>query len=186
MSRGSVSEARTDDEAQLFFSDSLEADAALCRAARTAWANNCGAPRQSPLVRLDTGKRKAEDPFSEATFLKRRRESVESGAASNPAAGSSPAAPKDRVVGIGDWQDSHDKETFQENKRRLRYLEAIKEGTIDPATITDQDVEELAASEALEIKRGKEHAGKKVCQDAGSGRAWHAGTRRQEVLHPDG
>ena len=110
MSRGSVSEARTDDEAQLFFSDSLEADAALCRAARTAWANNFGAPRQSPLVRLDTGKRKAEDPFSEATFLKRRRESVESGAASNPAAGSSPAAPKDRVVGIGDWQDSHDKE----------------------------------------------------------------------------
>ncbi len=72
-----------DDEVQLI-GDNLgpAEDYDLCKNARALRGQHFGEPRSSPAApRIDTGKRKREDPNSEATFPRKRRVDVAAAAA---------------------------------------------------------------------------------------------------------
>jgi hypothetical protein len=102
MTRGSVGEQRLDDESVLLMPLNNELD--ICNAARIIWTTQNGTPRAAPSApRVDTGKPKSTNPFSEASFTKRRRIEVQRAAASlNP---SDCTQPEPRIVGELDWEE---------------------------------------------------------------------------------
>jgi hypothetical protein len=136
--RSDVSEPRLDDEIQLLIKS--PDDSAVCEEARLVWATCYGAPRSSPAApRLDTGKRKLENPAgaaSEAGFLRRRRSDV--AIAANGLDGDQCMQPAERAVGEDGWEASHEAEkTFQLAKRRVRLYECMGEGGVLPSEIED-------------------------------------------------
>ena len=132
-------------------------DDVVCEEARDVWACVYGAPRSSPAApRLDTGKRKQENPSSEAGFLRRRRAAVAVGA--DGLDGGQCWQPAPRAVGADGWEASHEAEKdFQLAKRRVRLFECIEEGGALPEELEDGVHDELAAFRSLEAKRHCEY-----------------------------
>jgi hypothetical protein len=152
--RADIGEDRLDDEVQLVSLD--PGDSSIFEEARHVWASCYGAPRASPTKpRLDTGKRKREDPCSEAGFLRNRRSSVLAAAA---CVDGDVALPHERTVGEQGWEASHQAEIeFQLSKRRVRLLECIEEGGVLPSEVTPEITLEHAAHRDLEAKRQRDY-----------------------------
>ncbi len=159
LARGDVDEGRLNDEAQCLGSTAdVRGDAELCANAQHVWARAFSQVRRvTDKPRMDTGKHKAADEGSMASFLKRRRLQVTTGASEVDAARA--AEPDGRAVGVGGWEESHAREMqFQSMKRRTRLMETMTEGAALPHEYDADVVREWEHLTVEDAKRDKAYA----------------------------
>ena len=107
-------------------------EANVIEIAKTIWKNVYGRVRKITKRRARFVSRKGRQRNSESGWVKQRREAVRRGVASRAGAATSRAELQD-LTRPHMTEDMCKEETFQLNKRRLRYLEGMKEGWIADA-----------------------------------------------------
>ena len=148
--------------------------AALVQKAREIWTATYGKARAaSRQIRCDSNsKSKRSSPVDDAKpsleqWVKRRRMEVKKAGERCPKA-SATTEPPARVVGQDGWTDKHEKEkAFQDKKRARRFIEAIEEGTIDKAGLSEEMTLLVKMYHELEHERHK---------------SWESGRKRAEAL----
>ena len=153
MSDRAITEPLADDEIQLITLKGItnkERDK-LCTEARDIWIACYPKPRQRIKARRDRNAQRPGrmDPSSERGFMRKRRLDTEVAAAS--VSSLQAAEPVERIVGVGGWEESHEKEVnFQRAKRKHRLMESLADGTLLEDEYDEDDLRNLAEIQKLE------------------------------------